>query len=233
MNINIKFDDSSPTFALFNKIKTDILNGKLLPNEKLVIANLKKMYNVGVGPLREVLSMLVSLDLVYMEHQKGYRVAPLSLDDMEDIYASRIIIEIQTLKLSLENGDDYWEGNLMGAFHLLNKVEGEIESKKFNLEEWKIRHNNFHNVLVSACPLKTLLNIRLALWENFTRYRNLWIKTELNQNNTFLKTTSKEHQKILEIALNRDIASITSIIETHFNHTLESLRSIEKFENLL
>jgi len=152
---------------------------------------------------------------------------------MEDIYASRIIIEIQTLKLSLENGDDYWEGNLMGAFHLLNKVEGEIESKKFNLEEWKIRHNNFHNVLVSACPLKTLLNIRLALWENFTRYRNLWIKTELNQNNTFLKTTSKEHQKILEIALNRDIASITSIIETHFNHTLESLRSIEKFENLL
>ena len=70
-------------------LKNDIIRGVYQPDEKLRMSLLTSRYGLGVGPLREALSQLVAERLVTVVNQKGYRVAPMSEQELLDIFAAR------------------------------------------------------------------------------------------------------------------------------------------------
>ena len=54
MNLKIpELDFSATAQAPYQTIRDDIINGKLLPDEKLKIRDLRLRYNTGSSPLRE------------------------------------------------------------------------------------------------------------------------------------------------------------------------------------
>ncbi len=63
----------------YGQLREDILDGKLVPGEKLLVEHLKSRYDVGAGTVREALSRLVSEAMVVAEGQRGFTVAPVSL----------------------------------------------------------------------------------------------------------------------------------------------------------
>ena len=67
-------------------LKNDIIRGVYQPDEKLRMSLLTSRYALGVGPLREALSQLVAERLVTVVNQKGYRVAPMSEQELLDIF---------------------------------------------------------------------------------------------------------------------------------------------------
>ncbi len=77
----------------------------------------------GVGPLREALSQLVAERLVTVVNQKGYRVAPMSEQELLDIFDARANMEAMLVRLAIERGGDEWEAELLARTHLLNKLE--------------------------------------------------------------------------------------------------------------
>lgn len=86
------------------------------------MSTLKERYDLGVGPLREALSQLVAEHLVNAISQKGYRVAPMSLEEMNDIYDARANLEAMIITLAIERGDDAWEASVLAHSHTLAKV---------------------------------------------------------------------------------------------------------------
>ena len=89
-------------------LKRDILRGVFAPGEKLLMSALKARYGLGVGPLREALSQLVAEHLVVAISQRGFRVAPMSLAELADIYDARAHLEAMILGLAIARGDDDW-----------------------------------------------------------------------------------------------------------------------------
>ncbi|MCD6074021.1 MAG: hypothetical protein K0Q70_904, partial [Rhodospirillales bacterium] len=71
--------------TVFDRLRQDVLNGVLRPNEKLRIESLRQRYDVGASPVREALNRLVSEGLVLLEDQKGFRVAPVSREELHEI----------------------------------------------------------------------------------------------------------------------------------------------------
>ena len=69
----------------YRALRRDIIEGRLAPGEKLRVEHLKDNYGVGAGTLREALSLLISDALVVSQGQRGFRVAPVSLADFDDI----------------------------------------------------------------------------------------------------------------------------------------------------
>ncbi|MEZ0198163.1 GntR family transcriptional regulator, partial [Pseudomonas qingdaonensis] len=100
-------------FSGYERLKKDIIRGVFKPGEKLLMSALKERYDLGVGPLREALSQLVAEHLVNAISQKGYRVAPMSLDEMNDIYDARANLEAMIIALAIERGDDAWEASVL------------------------------------------------------------------------------------------------------------------------
>lgn len=141
-------------------LKRDIIQGMFKPGEKLRMTALKERYDLGVGPLREALSHLIAENLVVAISQRGYRVAPMSLSEMQDIYDARANLEALVLKLAIERGDDAWEAQVLAYSHTLAKVM-EVKTQEQMLEIWDARHKAFHTAIASGCGSRHLrLSVR-------------------------------------------------------------------------
>jgi len=70
------------TRAIYERLRREIIQGTLLPGEKLRIEVLRTRYNVGGTPLREAMNRLSTEGLVTQSDQRGFRVTPVSADDL-------------------------------------------------------------------------------------------------------------------------------------------------------
>ncbi len=202
--------------SIYSRIRADIIDGKLTPDSKLRIEGLKLKYEVSASPLREALNRLAGEGFVHVAGQKGFRVAPVSSEDLRDVTRMRIRLECDALSESIEKGDDVWEANIIAAYHRLTKAEALIES---NFPEWEKRNGDFHDALISACTSKWLLRFRHILYEQHKRYRFISI---LSDNKT--RDVHKEHEAIKDAAISRDTELACEEIRKHIQKTLDSTK---------
>jgi len=115
---------SSPTLTnkIMEVIRQDILLGELSPGQKLVVADLKARYNVGASPIREALVQLSWKKYVKFAPQKGCWVAPISVDELEDLFETNLILSRVLLERAIINGDEAWELNILTTYHKLSKI---------------------------------------------------------------------------------------------------------------
>ena len=96
------------------ELRDDILNGRLLPGQKLNIRTLSSHMQVAPGAVREALSSLEGEGLVQLRAKKGFEVSAISESDFFELTQARLEIESVCLRLSIASGGDAWEG-LQGA----------------------------------------------------------------------------------------------------------------------
>ena len=94
--------------AIYANLRRDLLNGKWPPGSPLRSAALRLAYGVGISPLREALTRLVGDRLVTVEGQRGFRVAPVSLAELQDVMRLRAYLEAMALRAAIERGDGAW-----------------------------------------------------------------------------------------------------------------------------
>ncbi|BBB30411.1 DNA-binding transcriptional regulator CsiR [Neptunomonas japonica] len=220
--------DSKDNFAsqVMGQLKQDILTGYFKPGEKLRMARLKERYQVGISPLREALSQLLIEQLVIVENQRGFRVHPISKEEMLDIYETRAYIEALCINLAIERGDDEWEAGILAAAHKMRKFSTLLEKEP---HEWERRHQAFHSAIAEGCQSPTLLHVRRSLYEKASRYRNLWLKKNMLDNQIF-DANQKEHDSLIEALLNHDASMARELIREHLLSPSRTLLTTEGFE---
>jgi DNA-binding GntR family transcriptional regulator len=76
----------------YQVIKDRILRGTLVPGERLVETTLAKDLGVSRNPIREALMLLMQEGLVHSS-PNGHIVHPMTIDDIEEIYECRMMVE--------------------------------------------------------------------------------------------------------------------------------------------
>lgn len=210
----------------YEAIRKDIIFGRLIPSEKLKLEAIKKRYNTSVSTLREVLSRLTSEGFVVAEGQKGFVVAPMSNEDLEEIADLRILLECHALKLSFEAGDTDWEGKVVAAHHMLSRMEEKMLSGDISVrEEWKRYDWQFHQALILACGSTQLLNTHGTVFDKYLRYqmRTLTFRGE---------QAASEHREFLSAALDRDVDKAQAVLRKHImggvKHSHDSQQNSDK-----
>jgi GntR family carbon starvation induced transcriptional regulator len=205
---------NSYSSQVLRELKDDILSGFFAPGEKLKMAVLKKRYDVGVGPLREGLSQLLVEQLVIVENQRGFKVHPISLAEMKDIYQTRSHIEALCVELAVTNGGDDWEASIVAANHLLKKSGDLLEKTNNDVQKWEAIHQAFHTAIASGCDSAALLKVRRSLYEKASRYRNLWLKKNMSDRRVY-DANRQEHDELVTALLNRDKEKASMIVKQH------------------
>ncbi|MWJ27207.1 DNA-binding transcriptional regulator CsiR [Halomonas sediminis] len=199
--------------SAYRWLKNDIIRGVYQPGEKLLMSRLKDTYNLGIGPLREALSQLVAEHLVVAISQRGYRVAPMSLAELQDIYDARAQLEAMVLRLGIERGDDIWEAQILAKAHALAKVT-EVNTPDDLLEIWDSRHKDFHSAIAAGCNSPHLLQVREGLFDKVERYRHLWLR-ETVFSDAALEKKRQEHAALVDVILARDTQLATDMMREH------------------
>lgn len=204
---------------VYNALREGVLDGTLEPESRLRIEELRSRFGVSSSSVREALSRLLAENLVTTEGQRGFRVAPASLSDFEDIAQMRKLLEAEAVRQSVANGDENWEAQLVAAAYRLSKIESSMKGlEKQVIREWEERNRDFHDALISACTNKWLLSMRRILYNHSVRYLRISVTER-----TIPRDVRAEHETILKAALNKDADLTASLIETHIDRTVAVL----------
>ncbi len=92
--------------CVFKSLQEWIIDGTLLPEERLNDAELAKYFSVSRTPVREALQMLAEQKLVTMVPSSGTFVAPIDLADMAHVYELLGILQATAIDLGLPRYTD-------------------------------------------------------------------------------------------------------------------------------
>ncbi len=216
----VEADDEGVTLATlaYRQLRDDILSGALAPNAKLRMHELKERYDIGVAPLREALVRLRAEQLVDSSDNRGFWVAPVSVDELTDLTRVRMLLEAEALRCSIRDGGDDWEARIVATFHFLARVtERGAHLSPETLGEWEARHEDFHRALISGAASALLLRLRSMLTVLVRRYRRFAIATALQRPHL------EEHREIMEAVLARDADRAIALLDRHYDLTTQAI----------
>lgn len=212
----------SQTSLAHARLRADILSGRHAPGERLKINDLAEAIGVSPGAIREALSRLAPQQLVVSRDQKGFTVAPLSIEDLEDLTELRCELEAVALRRAVARGDDAWEAAILAAAHRLSRVPTGAGRDPEATMAWVARHADFHAALVSACGSPRLIDLHAQLYEQSERYRLLSARAEVDRD------VAAEHQELVDAALARDAGTLVARMVAHIRRTTALIVSSAK-----
>ncbi len=208
--------------AAYATLRNEIIDGTLEPGAKLRTEELRARYDVSGSTIREALTRLLGEALVTSEGQRGFRVAPASLDDFRDLTEVRKLIETEALRQAIAVGGEAWEGDIVAAFYRLSKAEERLREDPASASgEFEERNRDFHRALIAACPSPWLHRLQALLYQQSERYRRL-----VASKRTIPRDVHAEHQGIFDATLARDAELACRLAGEHFERSVVALETL-------
>ncbi len=201
--------------SVTERLRAEILGGTLAPGKKLKVGLVSERYATGASPVREALNRLVADGLVIQYDQRGFSVAPVSLDDLRELVKTRCWLEKIALEQSIANRDADWEECLVLSFHRLSRTPRSSAAESYRTNpEWEKRHREFHAALLAKCGSKHLIRYCDELRDRADRYRQLAAVRIYPR-----RHEADEHKKIFDAAIEGRTSDAVDMLMGHYSTT--------------
>jgi len=194
------------------RLRADILSTDLAPGSKLALHHLARQYGIGITPLRDALGQLAGDGLVVMESQKGFRVAPVSVEDLRDVCDIRLRVELLALDLAFDraDADTDWDRRMKQAHAAFIHIKARVGEDAPITAQWEEAHRELHMTLLSASASPTLMRICCQIHDRIHRYRRIALPTK-----SYMGGISDDHLEISKAAYRRDREGCKALLERH------------------
>ncbi|WP_326537213.1 GntR family transcriptional regulator [Pseudorhodoferax sp.] len=210
-------DEDGPrtlTEEVCTRLREDIMDSRLAPGSRLRVEHLRQHYGVGAGTLREALTRLTSDGLVLSEGQRGFRVAPIALDELRQLTQLRVHVEVDALRQAVRAGDADWRARVSAAYEALSALEQPLLPQ--HARAWEAANARFHEALVSSGPARWTLLVVRQLAQHSERYRRIAIRL-MDQR----RDVHAEHAAIYAAAMAGNELRAALALEAHIGATAE------------
>jgi DNA-binding GntR family transcriptional regulator len=194
---------------LFNRIKEDILSGKLKKDQKLIEQSICDEYKVSRTPVREALLQLEMEGLVEMIPNRGAYVLGLSARDMDDMFILRKNYEVQAVRWAIARITDEEMAQLEETFDFM-----EFYTMKNDVEKMLNINVNFHQTIYKASHNRMLQHL-LASYQAYIRHG----RRNFDEKEEYLQTVLKEHRDIFQAFIDKDVEAGVRAMEIHMDHS--------------
>jgi GntR family carbon starvation induced transcriptional regulator len=210
---------ATQTDKVYAALHAAIVRCDVAPGERLRVEELGQRFAVSSSPLREALNRLVAIGLVDAFENRGFRVAPLTVEGMADLTRVRLLVEGEALRDAIGHGDDRWEAGLVAAAHALALVEQRLRDVAPALDDtWSARHRAFHMAIYAGASSPLLHTLVGQLFDAAERYRRFSAR-----HRTLPRSKTAEHQRLLEAVLARDAPRAGDLLAHHVTATERSV----------
>ncbi|MDF2950929.1 MAG: GntR family transcriptional regulator [Anaerocolumna sp.] len=188
----------------YNVIRSKILTCEYAPNTYLNEDLLCRELNVSRTPIRDALSRLEQENLVKIIPKKGVIVAPLTINEINMIYETRILLEPYILKTYGRRINDSIEKRMHEILEKANNNTNDIQML-YELDD------EYHHIIIDLCENKYLIQCYLNIYAQNLRLRII----SGNQNKERLEASQQEHMNISKYILKRDYDNAAKAMEVH------------------
>ena len=227
---------STQASHVYDRLRDDLLSGRLAPSRKLQMRFLMETYQTGQTPLREALNRLTADGLVEVREQRGFYVRDISRAELSELTKTRCWVENLALRESMAAATPQWEEELVLAQYRLSRTPRSLNATAFeDNPEWEKLHRIFHRILIANCGSQSLIAFCGQLADQLYRYRRLSIRKAFPS-----RPVGDEHAAIASAVLSGDSELAVKLLTAHYQKTADvilqdetifpELRALEKAE---
>ena len=153
---------------VYQSLRAAIMRGDLPPGRRLVIDEISRQLEVSAIPIREALQLLQSEGLVVSAPHLGATVAPISEDEVHEVFAILEGLETVAVREAVRRLDE------AGAARLSDVVaEMDAALASADYERWAEGNGRLHRAIgeIAGMPLLVEMTERvLSRWERLRRH---------------------------------------------------------------
>ncbi|WAH38069.1 GntR family transcriptional regulator [Alicyclobacillus dauci] len=203
--------------ACYERLRDDIRNGVLMPNERLVEMDLAKSLNAGRAAVRTALARLEQEGLVERERYRGARVRLVSEAEAAEILEVRAAVECVTVRHAAINAtpeDD----------RVLEQIVDELDEhyRANDLLKYSDCNARLHRTLITMARHTTAAKVLDTLNSQSVRfqYRTILAKGRPER-------SLAEHKAIVRGVINRDPDEAEFAMRQHLAGVLGALQDLD------
>jgi DNA-binding GntR family transcriptional regulator len=190
-------------------IRTRIIDGELKPGERIRQDAVAKACGTSRIPVREALNRLRNEGLVTLISHVGARVARLDIQEVDEIYALRELLEPFVLAQSVPHLTAEHHQRLHELIDDMERVAHQEDPAS-----WIERDRVFHLTSYSAAPLPRALALIEGFWDRSQQYRRAY--TMLPDR---VELAALEHRLILKTIEQYDPVDAEALSRVHIRRT--------------
>jgi len=206
---NIK-NVSTADFA-YQEIKEKIILGELQAEESIVEERLARLLDISRTPLREALHRLELEELVLRKLNGRLMVAPISVQEVKEIFIIRSLLEGVVVSQAAEKGTAKQISHLERLMQMF-----EIALEVGEIDELLYLGGQFHSYIYEMSGNKTAIKILMQLNDHIHRYRRFVPRESPEERNSL-----KEHKEIMKEIKGKNPEKAKRAMERHILNSLE------------
>jgi len=208
-----KIKDRLLSDIAYEKIKEAIIVNELAPGQEVSESQLAERFAMGKAPLRRALASLTQESLVQPQSRRGYIIAPLTMKDIHDIWAIRLLLETEAARLAAGNVDEQYLKNLDRVCK-----KGYIHGDRATQRAYLSANREFHLAICRSSGNARLAKIVEQLIDHMSRMLFLGILVSQSA-----EQWEHGHTALVTALVNGDGDKAAAITKEHLESSRESV----------
>jgi len=197
---------------VYERLRSEILACTLRPGTQLQEKDLAEKYGVSKSPIRDALLRLQEQHLIEVLPRKGYRVTPVSMSEIGEMYEMRALLEGACVRRLIDHASD-------AALAALDAAAAAPDDN--GVASWIQYNRDFHLALAGACGNSRLARATREIIEQFDRLIYMNMSNVLREAGN-LQQFVDEHTAIVAAIKRRDKRAALALTRDH----VESSRTL-------
>jgi DNA-binding GntR family transcriptional regulator len=197
--------------SIVQYLRVHIITGVLVPGQKLNETELASRLKISRPPLREAFRILENDHLIVSIPRKGCYVAPLSIEDFQDIHEARVVLECASIDFLKEKGSrDLPKATL--ALEATRNLPFPNKSDPFEKFDYLKKIANFHIMLLESSDNSRIMRFYNSIFMCLARYQSMYVFIP-----GLMGKSQKDHEQILDLIKKGKYQKARELLKAHAN----------------
>jgi DNA-binding GntR family transcriptional regulator len=207
----------------YRLLKAKIINNDFPPGYQMLEREVAESFGVSRTPVREILTRLQEEGLVERLPRRGFRVLPLTPDDIRQL--AEVITALEGLAGELLAARHFAEDSPEWRHLVAASEAAEAALARDDRPGWAYADREFHRSILMLCGNRHLARAGFAAWDQFHRADMITLKLRPKP-----EFSPVEHRAILEAFRSGDSRRARECLAAHRRSGRESIvQTVEKY----
>ncbi len=204
----------------YDYLLSSIMSYELAPGQVIVEQELSNLLGISRTPVREALKQLELEGLVHHIPSRGTFVKDITVQDVEEIFQLRELLEVAALKMAII---DITDDELSQIRIRLEQLDDARINERATKEEFYGSDRELHRLIMKYSRNSRMINFHKTIESQLERLRRISSMTPMR-----LAKSKQEHLALLNALCSRDLKSATFLLTTHLHNVKESTLNVCK-----
>jgi len=199
-------------------LRKQIITGEIAAGQRINETDLAARLKISRPPIREALRILENEHLVINSPRKGTNVTTISIEDLENIYQTREMLECYSIDI-LKAKNIKTLPSVIASVEAASRLSPPSQDNNEEIFSYLEAFVDFHIKLIDSTGNNWVIHFYNSISSHLARYQFIYLYIP-----TSGRRSIEEHNQILDFIKNGEYSKAKKFMKEHINYTFDFLK---------